>query len=147
MTSIILRILEENKMAEEKKNILDDFKVVQGEDKKFGKVFKLAIIGTGGIAGAYANEINKMDDVHVVALADLVDGKAEKFAQKYGWTNVNFYPSHKELIDAEKELDGVIVATYNRTHAECCIYALNAGLNVICEKPMSVTLEEAVEMR
>ena len=135
-------------MAEEKKNILDDFKVVQSEDKKSTKVFKLAIIGTGGIAGAYANEINKMDDVKVVALADLVEGKAEAFAQKYGWTDVAFYPSHKQLIDAQKDnLDGVIVATYNRTHAECCIYALKAGLHVICEKPMSVTLEEAVEMR
>ncbi len=136
-------------MAEEKKNILDDFKVVQGEEKKSGRVFKLAIIGTGWIADAYANDINKMDDVEVIALADLVDGKAEKFAEKWGWTGkVKYYPSHKELIDAEKDnLDGVIVSTYNRTHAECSIYALNAGLNVICEKPMCVTLEEAVEMR
>ena len=57
-------------MAEEKKNILDDFKVVQGEDKKSSRVFKLAIIGTGWIADAYANDINKMDDVEVIALAE-----------------------------------------------------------------------------
>ena len=49
------------------------------------------------------------------------------------------------MIDAE-ELDAVSVCTYNRTHAECSIYALEHGVNVLLEKPMCVTLDEAVEI-
>ena len=88
-----------------------------------------------------------MSDVEVVALADLVPGQAEKFAEKWDITGARCYLSHKELLDAETELDAVSICTYNRTHAECTIYALNKGVNVLCEKPMSVTLEEALEMR
>ena len=46
-----------------------------------------------------------------------------------------------------EELDAVSVCTYNRTHAECSIYALKKGVHVLLEKPMCVTLEEAVEIR
>ena len=55
------------------------------------------------------------------------------------------YPSHKEMLDAE-QLDAVSICTYNATHAECAIYALNKGVNVLLEKPMSVTTEEAVDI-
>ena len=50
------------------------------------------------------------------------------------------------MIDNEPELDAVCVCTYNRTHAECTIYALEHGIHVMLEKPMSVTTEEALEM-
>ena len=86
-----------------------------------------------------------MDDVEIVAAADLIPGKAEKFMARYGVENVHFYPSHKEMLDCE-ELDAVSVCTYNKTHAECTIYALEKGVNVLLEKPMCVTTEEAVEI-
>jgi predicted dehydrogenase len=44
------------------------------------------------------------------------------------------------------EMDAVSVCTYNRTHAECTIYALDHGLNVLLEKPFTVTLDEAIEV-
>jgi len=56
---------------------------------------------------------------------------------------VRLYRSHKELLDNE-ELDAVSVCTYNCTHAECAIYALEKGVHVLLEKPMCVTLDEAV---
>ncbi|MDD3410765.1 MAG: Gfo/Idh/MocA family oxidoreductase, partial [Eubacteriales bacterium] len=64
-----------------------------------------------------------------------------------GVEGVRFYPSHKELLENEKNLDAVSVCTYNRTHAECTIAALEAGVNVLLEKPMCVTLEEALAIR
>ena len=50
------------------------------------------------------------------------------------------------LADKSLKLDAVSVCTYNRTHAVCAIDSLNAGLNVLLEKPMCVTLDEAVEI-
>ena len=129
-------------MAE--KNILDAFKedhTVEIIDTT--KKLKVAIIGCGWIADAHISEYMKMEDVEIVAGADLIEGKAEAFFKKHGIEGVRCYPDHVSLLDNE-ELDAVSICTYNRTHAECAIYALNKGVNVLLEKPMAVTLEEAV---
>jgi predicted dehydrogenase len=128
------------------KSILDQF-APEAEKKAIdvSKKYKIGVIGTGWIAGAHMEALLQCPDVEIVALADLIPGKAERFAARYGLANVHFYPSHKELIDCE-ELDGVHVCTYNTTHAECAGYALDHGVNVLLEKPMTVTLDEAVEL-
>ncbi|MCL2034849.1 MAG: Gfo/Idh/MocA family oxidoreductase [Oscillospiraceae bacterium] len=110
------------------------------------RILKFGIIGTGWIAESYIESIVKMPDVKIIAAADLIEGKAEKFFNRYGITGVHLYSSHKEMLDAETDLDAVCVCTYNRTHAECAIYALNKGVNVLLEKPMTVTLDEAADV-
>ncbi|HIX93181.1 MAG TPA: Gfo/Idh/MocA family oxidoreductase [Firmicutes bacterium] len=110
------------------------------------KKLKVGIIGTGWIAESHIQQYNVMPDVEVVAMADLIPGKAEAFKEKWGVKgDVHFYPDHKSMIDNE-ELDAVSVCTYNATHAECTIYALEHGINVLLEKPMCVTLDEAAEI-
>lgn len=132
-------------MAENKQDrFQSDF--VTEERKNNGRKLKIGIIGTGWIAECHMDSYLKMDDVEIVAGADLVPGKADAFFKRYGLENVRTYPSHKELIDNE-ELDAVSVCTYNMTHAECTVYALEHGVNVLLEKPMCVTLDEAVEIR
>lgn len=128
-------------------SILDKFKEEIVEEKNYdtGKKIKVGIIGTGWIAEAHLKAYQQCPDVQFVGMADLVPGKAEAFCDQFGVdkTGINFYNSHKELIDNE-ELDCVSVCTYNATHAECTIYALEHGVNVLLEKPMCVTLEEAI---
>ena len=124
-----------------------DFNVEKAEgiidaDKKL----KVGIIGTGWIADAHIQQYKDMPDVEIVAGADLIEGKAEAFFEKHGVDGVRCYLSHKEMLDAETELDAVSICTYNATHAECAIYALEKGVNVLLEKPMCVTTEEAVEI-
>ena len=127
-------------------SVLNQFtQTVVEEKKSTGKRFRVGIIGTGWIAEAHIESYLLMDDVDIVAAADLIPGKAEKFMERYGVEGVNFYPSHKEMLDSE-QLDAVSVCTYNATHAECTIYALEKGVNVLLEKPMCVTTEEAVEI-
>lgn len=118
---------------------------VKEEKKAVDRKLKIGIIGTGWIAEAHIESYLQMEDVEIVAMADLIPGKAEKFAAEYGVEGCRFYPSHKEMLDNE-ELDGVSICTYNMTHAECAIYALEKGVNVLLEKPMCVTTEEAVEI-
>ncbi len=126
--------------------VLSQFTQTVIEEKKVvDKKFRIGIIGTGWIAEAHIESYLEMEDCEIVAAADLIPGKAEKFMERYGVTGVNFYPSHKEMLDNE-ELDAVSVCTYNQTHAECTIYALNKGVHVLLEKPMCVTTEEAVEI-
>ncbi len=129
-------------------DILDAFKEEQVVEKAVdtGKKVKVAIIGTGWIADAHIDGYLKMEDVEVVALADLVPGKAEAFAKKHGIEGVRCYGSDVELLDAEKDLDGVSICTYNCQHAPCAIHALEHGVNVMLEKPFTVTLDEAIEV-
>ena len=110
------------------------------------KKVKIGIIGTGWIAEAHISSYKKMPDVEIVAMADLVPGKAEAFAKKFEIENCRFYENDEALLAAEKDLDGVSICTYNGTHASCAIHALNAGVNVMLEKPFTVTLDEAVQV-
>lgn len=128
---------------------LDAFKENQEvKEVDLSKKVKIAIIGTGWIADSHISGYKSMPDVEVVALADLVPGKAQKFAEKHGLDvdNIHFYNSDAELLDAEKDLDGVSICTYNCQHAPCAINALNHGVNVMLEKPFTVTLDEAIEV-
>ena len=107
---------------------------------------KIGIIGTGWIAESHAAALLEMPDVEIVALADIVEGKAEKFAENFGIEGARYYDSDSSLLDAEKELDGVCICTYNTQHAPCAINALEHGVNVMLEKPFTVTLDEAIEV-
>lgn len=127
------------------KNMLD-FNVEHEKSIDSSKKLKVGIIGTGWIADAHIQQYKKMPDVEIIAGADLVEGKAEEFFKRHEVEGVRCYRSHKEMLDAETELDAVSVCTYNKTHAECTVYALNKGVNVMLEKPMCVTTEEAVEI-
>ena len=127
-------------------NVLNQFtQKVTEEKKETGRKLKVGIIGTGWIAESHVECYKKMDDVEIVAGADIIPGKAERFFKRYGVEGVRLYPSHKEMLDSE-ELDAVSVCTYNRQHAAPTIYALEKGVNVLLEKPMCVTTEEAVEI-
>ena len=128
------------------KDILNQFKENQEETViDTSRRLKVGIIGTGWIADAHILEYKKMPDVEIVAGADLVPGKAEAFFKKWEVEGVKCYPDHKSMLDAE-ELDAVSICTYNMTHAECAVYALKKGVNVLLEKPMCVTIEEAAEI-
>ena len=104
---------------------------------------KFGIIGTGWIAESHVESLKQMPDVDIVAGADLIPGKAEKFFKRYDLPNVRCYPDHTSMLEAE-DLDAVCVCTYNATHAVCTIAALKKGVNVLLEKPFTVTLDEAV---
>ena len=67
------------------------------ETKATGKKLRVGIIGTGWIAESHIEVLKMMDDVEIVAGADLIPGKAEAFFRRYGVEGVRCYPSHKEL--------------------------------------------------
>ncbi len=122
----------------------DQTKVVVDTTKKM----RVGIIGCGWIADAHIKSYLAQPDVELVAGADIIPGKAKAFFEKHGVEGVKTdYASHKEMLDDESlNLDAVSICTYNRQHAEPAIYALKKGVNVLLEKPFTVTLDEAVEV-
>ena len=108
------------------------------------KTLKIGIIGSGGIAGAHAGSYKQMNDVEVVAVCDVIPGKATAFIRDHGLEQATPYEDHNKML--ELDLDGVSICTPNVAHHRTSVDALNAGKNVLVEKPMAVTLEQAVEM-
>jgi len=107
------------------------------------KKVRVGVIGAGWIAEAHIDMYRQMPDVEIVAVADLIPGKAEKLCQQFGVEGVHYYLSGHEMLEAEK-LDAVSVCTYNTQHAPCAIDALEHGCHVLLEKPFTVTLDEAI---
>ncbi|MDR1025683.1 MAG: Gfo/Idh/MocA family oxidoreductase [Treponema sp.] len=110
-----------------------------------GKKLKIGIIGTGGIAHAHMKPYVSFEDVEIVGACDIVPGKAREFLDTYDLKNVPAFDNCRDLIK-NVQMDGVSICTYNTTHAECTIAALEAGIHVLCEKPMSFTIQEAADM-
>lgn len=104
------------------------------------RVLRSAIIGTGGIAGAHAGAVGEQpDDVRLVAVTDVVEGRAAAFQQ--GWDIPRRYSSVEAMLAAEP-LDLVQICTPPGSHAGLAIRCLEAGVNVLCEKPPCLTLAE-----
>ncbi len=106
---------------------------------------RIGIIGTGGIARAYARAYHDIPEAEVVGLCDIIPGKADAYAEAQGFPQAKTYVRYQDMIE-ELELDAVSVSTPNLAHAFISIDCLKAGLHVLCEKPMSVTLDDAVAM-
>ncbi len=110
------------------------------------KKIKIGLIGAGNIANTHLTSYAKLDDVEIYAICDINPERLKKTADKFGIERR--YASADEMLAAcASELDAADVCVWNCYHAECSIKALNAGLNVLCEKPMAYNAEEAVLMK
>ena len=106
-------------------------------------MINLAIIGTGGMANSHAGGFKKIKACKLVACCDIVPGRAKAFAEKHGIPS--FYEDAGEMFSKEK-LDGVSVVTIDRAHAAPALLAIEHGVHVMCEKPLSDNLRDAQRM-
>ncbi|MDR3085466.1 MAG: Gfo/Idh/MocA family oxidoreductase [Christensenellaceae bacterium] len=110
------------------------------------QIVKVGIIGCGGIAnGKHMPSLKKFADVQMVAFCDIVKERAEKAAAEYGAPGAKVYTDYKELLK-DASIDVVHVLTPNIDHSYITVDALNAGKNVMCEKPMAINTAEAQKM-
>lgn len=106
---------------------------------------RVGIIGAGNISHSHLGGYKALPDlVEVVAACDIDEQKAKNYAERNGIPR--YYKDYNEMLSKE-ELDAVSVCTWNAAHAEATIAALNAGCNVICEKPMAMNTEQAIAMK
>lgn len=111
------------------------------------KKLKTAIIGCGGIANAkHLPNLTQIPNIELSAFCDIIPERAEAAREKYA-PNAKIYTDYKLLIDENPDLDNVHVCTPNDMHSTISTYALNAGINVMCEKPMAINYDEALKMK
>ena len=111
------------------------------KDGRIMKKMKVAVVGYGGMGGWHTEKLLKSD---VAELAGIYDIRRERneLAESRG---IHAYGSLRELLqDSEVEL--VTVAVPNDAHEDVVVKALNAGKNVICEKPVALSLESLNRM-
>lgn len=106
------------------------------------KIIRVGIAGCGGISNAHIPVLMALEGVEIRAVCDINPERAEKAAQR---TGAEVARDFGELI-AREDIDVVHVLTPHYLHAPLAIAALKAGKNVITEKPMATTLEDARAM-
>jgi predicted dehydrogenase len=104
--------------------------------------FNWGILGPGGIARAFAQDLNFIPGHTIAAVGSRSLANAQKFSANFGGTA---YGSYEELV-ADPAIDAIYVATPHPAHHDNVILALNAGKPVLCEKPFSVNAREAQSM-
>ncbi|MCO8120581.1 Gfo/Idh/MocA family oxidoreductase [Stieleria sp. TO1_6] len=113
------------------------------------KKLRLAAIGVGGSRGRYnrggsvARQAAQFADM--IAVCDVDDLHTEEFSQSFGG-KLNKYRDYREMLEQEKP-DVVTIGTPDHWHVPIAIAALKAGVDVYCEKPLTLTINEGKLIR
>lgn len=105
--------------------------------------FRWGILGTGGIAQAFVDDLTRAAGHRVVAVGSRSMEKAQKFAGAIAGAAA--YGSYENLV-ADKNVDAIYVATPHPMHEEHSLLAMNAGKPVLCEKPFAMSAKQAQTM-
>lgn len=98
----------------------------------------IAAIGAGGRG---ADDIEGVKTENIVALCDVDRERAESMRKRFPKAKV--YQDFRVMLDREKGIDAVVVATPDHTHAVASMAAMQRGKHVYCEKPLTRTVYEA----
>lgn len=104
----------------------------------------IGILGAGSIAHYHAPAVGKTTNARLVAICDPDRKRAGQVAEQYGAEKI--YTSLDEML-RDPAVEGVVVCTPNFMHREHTEVCAKAGRGVLCEKPISITLDEALSMQ
>lgn len=117
---------------------------IHSQEKFTGKKLRWGFIGCGRIANDFARVVNYLEsaEIHAVASRDL--NKARDFASKHGASRA--YGSYLDLV-TDPDVDVVYIATIPELHRQHAELALSAGKHVLIEKPLALTVEDALKIK
>jgi UDP-N-acetyl-2-amino-2-deoxyglucuronate dehydrogenase len=100
------------------------------------------LIGCGRVAPRHADSIVELPGARLVAVADVREHRAQRFARDY---HADACTDYRRLLD-RRDIEVINICTPSGLHAQMAIEAMQAGKQVIVEKPMALSLEEADRM-
>lgn len=101
---------------------------------------KLNIAGIG-VGGMGAVNLRNLESENIVALCDVDHAYAANTFKRY--PNAKVYTDYREMLDKQKDIDAVVIATPDHTHAVISMAAMGAGKHVYCQKPLTHDVYEA----
>ena len=124
--------------------------VAKSDSGKKADEINVAILGAGAQGQVLMTACRNIPGVRFKAVCDIWTAYNQKMVARrlkaYDKVMPSTYVDYREMLDKEKDIDAVIVATPDFWHSEHAIACLKAGLHVYCEKEMSNTLEGARKM-
>lgn len=108
------------------------------------KKLKVAIVGCGSISHCHRQAYQNNPNVELVAVCDQNKKRAEDYAKAYNIPHA--FGDLDEMLKMD-EIDAVSVCVWNNGHKPVTIKALNAKKHVLCEKPLALNTQEAIEMQ
>ena len=108
---------------------------------RLGAPLGVAVIGVGRQGRALLGELQKMNNVQIVAMCDLDDRRLNAAARRA--PGAKSYADHRELLDKHPEAKAIFVSTPTHLHREIAVHALQAGRHVYCESPLASTIDDA----
>jgi predicted dehydrogenase len=106
---------------------------------------RVAFVGTGHRTWAHIPVLKRIPGYQIVALADPTPGFRDKAATLVG-SQPALYSDYRKMLAERTDIDAVVVVTPGSLHAEVVVAALGRGLHVLCEKPMTTSIEDANRM-
>lgn len=100
---------------------------------------RVGLIGIGGMGGCHYSCYEEIENAELVAVCDV---RGDMAREKTAGKNVKVYEDLDEMLNSEK-LDMVDICTPSYLHADMAVKCLEKGLNVLCEKPMTLTVADA----
>jgi predicted dehydrogenase len=113
---------------------------VLGGPRKIPPSEKMNVAGIG-IGGMGAANLRNLESENIVALCDVDPNYAAHTVQRY--PDAKFYIDYREMLDKQADVDGVVIATPDHTHAVISMAAIRAGKHVYCQKPLTHDVYEA----
>lgn len=102
-------------------------------------MLKIALAGVGGISGAHISAWEAMEDVELTALCDIRPEQTGKYPEKRRYTDFD------EMLEKE-DIDILDICLPTYLHADFAVRAMEKGINVICEKPVSLKREDVARV-
>jgi len=100
------------------------------------------LIGCGRVAPRHAQSISELTPARLVAVADIIESRAQRCAKEH---NADAYLDYRRLLE-RRDIDVVNICTPSGMHAQMAIEAMQAGKHVVVEKPMALNLRDADRM-
>lgn len=120
---------------------------------KDDEVIGIGIIGLGGMGASHLKEVmnreNKGEKVQIRAFSEVYKRRqtwGKNAIKESVGRDVETYYDYKQLLERD-DIHGVIIATPDHWHAQCSLDAMDAGKDVYCQKPVTLTIEESLEVR
>jgi predicted dehydrogenase len=107
------------------------------------KTLRTVLIGTGFMGKVHAENLRRLGDVEIAAVAGSDEARAREFGRSIG---VERTTGNYLTLMEDPTIDAVHVLTPNALHHPMCEAAFKAGKNVLCEKPFTITAREARDL-
>jgi predicted dehydrogenase len=117
--------------------------ITSADEKSPNERLQFAAIGVGGRGAGIANSARRLADI--VAVCDLDTQRIDRVNKSLAQGKAKGYQDYRKILD-RKDIDFVTIGTTDHWHTRIAIHAMQAGKDVYCEKPLTLTIEEGKQI-